>query len=242
MHLTIEFTSENNIVLPIHYNHLVQAFIYKTIDEKLADFLHKTGYGSTRKFKLFSFSNLLGSSNVDILKGEITFNRQVALELSSPISDFCESFANGIIKKTLKIGNNKLETGSIKIDKQVVRGEQAVLKTLSPVTVYSTLYKAERKKYTCYFQPGEEDFRRIAEENLRKKFRAYTGTEPPAGEIEIFPKSQPRLHIIKYKGFIIKGYTGNILIKGPNELIQMAVDSGLGSKNSQGFGCVKIIR
>jgi len=65
MNLSIDFISEKPVVLPIHYNYLVQSFIYSTIDEKMADFLHNKGYGETRKFRLFCFSNIMGRAQVN---------------------------------------------------------------------------------------------------------------------------------------------------------------------------------
>jgi CRISPR-associated endoribonuclease Cas6 len=241
MHICIEMSGENNIILPIHYNHIVQAFIYKTIDKELADFLHNEGYGDDRKFRLFCFSNLSGKAKIESNRGNIIFEPPVFLEVASPDSKFCESFANKILKKAIRLKSNSLEIASIKVDRQDVIKEDITINTLSPITVYSTLKRPDDSKYTCYFQPGEDDFSRIADENLRKKYRAFTGMEPPDGKVSFTPLLQPRLHIVIYKGFVIKGYTGKLRLKGPRELLQMAVDAGLGSKNSQGFGCVKMV-
>jgi CRISPR/Cas system endoribonuclease Cas6 (RAMP superfamily) len=59
MHLILELRSEKKIVLPVHYNHILQGFIYNTINSELADFLHREGYGEKRKFKLFAFREYL---------------------------------------------------------------------------------------------------------------------------------------------------------------------------------------
>lgn len=240
MHLTIEFTSEKAIVLPIHYNHIIQGFIYDTIDEKLASFLHSKGYGEERVFKLFCFSNIFGKADRKSVPDHLVFNNKISLEISSPMSDFCESLANGIFKKTIRLGSNLLDVASIKIDNQLVDAESVTLVSLSPIVAYSTLLRPDSSKYTCYFQPGEEDFQRIVAENLRKKYRAYMNDEPPAKDVFIQPIQLPKMHIVNYKGFIIKGYTCKLRVEGPKELIQVAVDAGLGSKNSQGFGCVRI--
>ena len=202
--------------------------------------MHNTGYGEQRKFKLFCFSNLLGKSI--IRDNYIIFGNRIQLEISSPDEKFCESFANTILKKTVYLGENLLEVGSIEIDRQDVMNNKVTIETLSSITAYSTLIRPNGSKYTCYFQPGEEDFNRIVAENLRKKYRAFTQLEPPVDEVQIKPLSQPRLHIVKYKGFIVKGYTGMLCLEGPRSLLQMAVDAGLGSKNSQGFGCVEIVK
>jgi len=34
---------------------------------------------------------------------------------------------------------------------------------------------------------------------------------------------------------------GNILLRGPSALLQLALDAGIGSKNSQGFGCIVML-
>jgi len=45
---------------------------------------------------------------------------------------------------------------------------------------------------------------------------------------------------VKYKGTVIKGWMGIYRLKGAVSLLKMALDAGLGAKNSQGFGCVEI--
>jgi len=241
MHITIEFSCEKPVTLPFHYNHIVQGFIYNTIDERLADFLHEKGYGEGRNFKLFCFSNIIEKAHIKSESGRIIFGRKVSFVISSPVDYFCESFANGLFKRTLILGENILEVESIKIDRQKINSDIMHIETISPVTAYSTLVKADGRKYTCFFQPGEEDFRRIVDENLRKKYRAFTGREPSQELITIKTLGQTRQHIVLYKGFIIKGYTGRLLMSGPQELLQMALDAGLGGKNSQGFGCVRLV-
>ena len=99
MHLRIEFQTPGTIVLPLHYNHMLQGFIYRTIDEKMAAFLHNRGYGSARKFKLFTFSRLIGTYDNKSKPNHIIYSGSVFLELASPIDDFCESFANGLLRK-----------------------------------------------------------------------------------------------------------------------------------------------
>ncbi|KGP75443.1 hypothetical protein JT05_10495 [Desulfosporosinus sp. Tol-M] len=53
--------------------------------------------------------------------------------------------------------------------------------------------------------------------------------------------NNPRMHILEYKGGIIKGYSGMMLLSGPPPLLQIALDAGLGSKNSQGCGCSEVV-
>jgi len=241
MRISIEMICQNDIILPIHYNLITQGFIYNMIDRELSDFLHNKGYGDSRKFKMFCFSNILGKAHFDEENANLVFKSPIKLVVSSPDDHFCESFANSILKKDIRLGSNTLEIGKIEINRQQINEDKIELQALSPITVYSTLLRPDGRKYTCFFQPGEDDFNRIAEENLRKKYFAFTGMQPPNGKVCFMPLSQPKLHIVKYKDFIIKGYTCKLSVEGPRQLLQIAVDAGLGSKNSQGFGCVKLI-
>lgn len=50
MQIKIGFTSNESIMLPVHYNHIIQAFIYNNIDKDLAQFLHDKGYISYLPF------------------------------------------------------------------------------------------------------------------------------------------------------------------------------------------------
>jgi len=45
---------------------------------------------------------------------------------------------------------------------------------------------------------------------------------------------------VNYRNSVIKGYTGVVELSGPKELLHMTVDAGVGSKNSQGFGCMEM--
>ncbi|MDI6840561.1 MAG: hypothetical protein QMD71_06925 [bacterium] len=62
MRITIILETEDRALsLPIHYNHIIQGFIYDNISKKLAKFLHQKGYiYGKRAFKLFTFSRLYG--------------------------------------------------------------------------------------------------------------------------------------------------------------------------------------
>lgn len=244
IHVNIKFKVKNDCVsLPISYNHLVQSCIYNSISDELADFLHSTGYCvEKRNFKLFSFSRLNGPFQIDKDKKEICFFEKIGLTVSSLVDEFCESLVNTLLTKgEVRIGSNVLEVESINAKKIKIDQPEIKVKTLSPIVVYSTLLGPDGRKYTCYFQPGEPDYNRLISSNLCNKYRAYYNEGAPDGEVTVEKVGQVKMHVINYKDTVIKGYSGKLLLKGPKELLQMAVDAGLGSKNSQGFGCVEII-
>ena len=60
MRIRLTFYSDRNIILPVHYNYVLQSFIYKNIiDPNLSEFIHNNAYSyNKRKFKLFVFSKI----------------------------------------------------------------------------------------------------------------------------------------------------------------------------------------
>lgn len=238
----LQAESKNEITLPIHYNYFIQSALYKTLDREFASFLHNQGYeGGGRRFKLFTFSRLFGEYR--IFKSEITFRTPIKLIVSSPANDFCQSLVNGLLgNRDFQIGNRSLQVESVQIEKPLVEDDILKMRLLSPVVAYSTLLRPEGGKYTCYFQPGDSDFTRIANENLRKKYNALFHQNAPEGTLSIRPLRQPKLHVMKYKGIVIKGYSASLELKGPIPLLQLALDAGIGSKNSMGFGCGEIVK
>jgi CRISPR-associated endoribonuclease Cas6 len=240
MQIKVNFISDKDIILPIHYNYIVQAFIYRNIDKELSDFLHNKGFISNgRTFKLFSFSRIIGKCRID--SGKINFGTKIQLVISSPLDDFCKSIANNMLRSdNLYIGQNSISTEKLEINNQQVIENKIVVITLSPIVVYSTFLRPDNSKYTCYFMPREHAFNRLIKDNLIKKYYALTN-KIIESDIEVIPLGPVKQNLIYYKNTVIKGASGKFLIKGAKELLQVGVDTGFGSKNSQGFGCVKVI-
>ena len=142
----------------------------------------------------------------------------------------------------LYLGANKIKMDQIEILNKKIEGNEIVFNALSPIVAYSTFTRPNGKKYTCYFEPEETDFKRIVSENLIRKYNAIYGEKLSFEEgIQIEGLGKSKMNIVYYKNFLIKGATGKFKLKGDKKLLQLALDVGLGSKNSQGFGCVEII-
>lgn len=244
MHLQIKLRPpQGGITLPIHYNHMVQAALYNSIDPGLSSFLHNKGFADEKRvFKIFAFSLLQGTFVMEKERGSITFKNDIKLTVSSPVEEFCQSLVNTLLTKGhIRLGQAEPEVEGIDAQRYIVGKGRIAVKTLSPVVLYSTLLRPDGRKYTCYFQPGEPDYDKLLNGNIQNKYRAFYGTEPPAEKVSAKPLGRQRLSIINYKGIIVKGYAGRLLLTGPVPLLQLAVDGGLGGKNTQGFGCVELL-
>lgn len=252
MRLTITLQALNfPVKFPLHYNYAIQGFIYHHISTNLADFLHERGYRyEKRVYRLFTFSRLMGKYKIEKESGKIAFAEPFKFQISSPLNEFLQEFAETLARcPDVSIEENSLIVSSIEVQFSPPPISSALIRMLSPVTVYSTLSTCDGKKKTYYYSPFEKEFSQLIQKNLVKKYRAFYDTLPASDEFKISPVkvNKGSEKIIRYtpkKGpdTIIKGWMGIYKIEGNPELIALAYDAGIGSKNSQGFGMFEIVK
>ncbi|MGB9639038.1 MAG: CRISPR-associated endoribonuclease Cas6 [bacterium] len=243
--IILENTENKDIILPIHYNEIIQKIIYKNLPYLLANFLHNIGFRyNNTPLKLFTFSKLF-SDKIKLSKNKIFLKSPIILFISSPIEIIIKILKENLIKKEiLKLSKNNLKIKEItEVNKPEFKNELRI-KTLSPITTYLTLIK-NNKKYTEYIFPDNPLFNKLIKDNIIKKYLIIEGITSK-NEIEPFnfeiTSIDAKIKILKYKNFIIKGVDGELIIKTDNpEIIEKIYDAGLGSKNSQGFGMFEII-
>lgn len=246
MRISIEFKSDKEIILPIQYNHIVQGFLYNSLSDKdYRHFLHHTGYELRNKvFRLFTFSRVIGSFHINRNIERIAFKPPARLIISSPLEPFITDLAETLIKTdTFLIGQNIAQIASISVHRDITFGEKVQIKMLSPMVAYSTVIE-DGKKRTEYASPWKSRFTDIARQNLLTKYQILYGDLPQNQEFKIIPngmQEQKFKAVANYKGTVIEGYNGIYWLKGNPELIKVAYETGLGSKNSQGFGCWEVV-
>lgn len=243
MRLTVTLSPpEGSVVLPVHYNQLLQGALYHCLGEDGA-FYHDDGFRyQKRSFKMFCFSRLVGKAVFDKESGFLRFDGAIKLIVTSPSEDFCSSLASGLLRNgIIYVGGQRLLVSSLQTSDVRLESEVINVRTLSPVVAYATMIRYSGEKYTCYFAPGDPDFESIVSDNLRRKYLAFTGIDVDSiAPLKVVPLGRPRLSVVTFKGTVIKGYTCRLHLEGPTPLLQMALDAGLGSKNSQGFGCLEL--
>lgn len=243
MRLLLELSSEGNFTVPIHYNHHIQSLLYSSISPKLAEILHNYGFPlEKRRFRLFTFSRILGEYRINKDKEKIVFSSPFRFIVSSVMKEFIEEIAEELIRReSVEILFQRVSLNSVEVSDLSINRDRLKIKMLSPVTIYSTLSRADGRKKTYYYTPFEKEFSQLISENARKKFRAFYEKEPD-GEIHLTPLNvnMSNQKIISYKNTVIKGWMGIYELSGSPELMKLVYDTGLGGKNSQGFGCFEI--
>ena len=245
MRLKIKFKPENSTLrLPVHYNGLIQAFIYRHLDEWLALKIHNQGFKdpqAERQLKLFTFSRLIPENSPRVKDRRITFKGPINLIISSPYHEFIQSFGSNLLREgRFYLAGEALELISVEVEPVPQYTEKVIVKALSPITVYSTLETPDGRKKTYYYNPFESDFEELIIKNLQRKLRTWSGIKTDGGSIKPYRINTRNERIIIYKDTVIKGWDGLYELQLPPELFQMAFDAGLGAKNSQGFGCVEV--
>ncbi len=241
MYVTLTLQSETpSWEIPVNYNHLIQAAIYHSLSPEFAGFLHNEGYIiGNRRFALFAFSRLMGSSEYVPKSKTLQFRNPVRLTISSPVERFIHEISQIVLNDGMRIGNSLLHVTGIELESPRVEESMIEVATLSPVVAYSTMLRSDGRKFTVYFQPRQQDFQRIVAENLLRKAKLIYGSDVAFDPIIIRPINVHRKQIVSYKDTIIEAYSGRFVLEGDSRLLQAALDAGLGSKNSAGFGLVR---
>lgn len=236
MNLNIIFSGEN-INLPLSHKHDIQGLIYRAVknSSEFSSFLHDDGYrGGNGVFRLFTFGELIGSHRRQ--NRSIVFPGGFRLEIRSVseqfISDLAEYFRPGsghmLLSNDITVANStvsqtKIESGEIRI------------RTLSPI-----IAKRKSSKKTVYFSPADPEFNEIINSNFRAKYQACYGKEP-ASCIEAFGAEGLTKVVTRYKGLWINAFFADITLRGEPEYLEFLYNTGLGCKNSQGFGMFDVI-
>jgi len=233
---------------PVHYNHLLQGLIYNNLDRALSKWLHEKGhtYGQ-RRFKLFTFSRLFGKRTTS--NGRIRFDGPVHFYLGSVDSEVLGSFAEHLLTKpAVRLGSAGCHVTEVGVEPEpeIDPAKPVIVKTLSPITAYSTLTTPDGRKRTYYYAPQEREWSESLVSNIARKAKALdwsTNVDKDLEKAWVRPykvKSADQ-KVLDFKGFVIKGWTGLYEVNLPEPYFRLAYDAGFGAKNAQGFGMVRVL-
>ncbi|NLO89929.1 MAG: CRISPR-associated endoribonuclease Cas6 [Clostridia bacterium] len=246
MQLTIYFDAPGAIAVPVQYGHLLQGMIYRQMDDPaMRNYLHEQGFVlGKRRFKLFTFSRLMGEDVVyDKKTRRLILKPPIRLTICSPIPSILQELGTGFMRRgKVRIGSAHLEVKEIATAAPKVSENTIRVRMLSPLVVYST-FAQDGRKFTYYYSPYEERFSQLIASNLEKKHLLVYGCSCPADGMSERPvKVDERdMKVTYYKETVVKGWLGEYELSGEPELLQLALDAGLGAKNSQGYGCCKLV-
>ena len=230
--------NENNLTLPLNYNHIIQGIIYSSLsnDTEYQKTLHNEGITLGENYKLFSFSSLCG--NHTISNKMITFIDNVFLEIRSVDSYFIFLVYEYMKQNGITFGNRKLYP-NLKLENKIIQENNITIKMNSPICVFK---KNLENNNTIYLSPRDSEFETAINNNFIRKYSSYYCIEPYSDilitNINLSPKDKVVTNI---KKIYITSWKGEYVLEGSPDYLTFLYNAGLGSKNSQGFGLFEII-
>ena len=147
MKYRIRFVSEEKIILPIQYKHVIQAAFLKWIEDgDYTDFIHGTGYAmGKRNYKLYTVSDILVQGKKEGTK--LIFDKKIEILISSCMDRMDELILNAIEEENMFIlGKRELWVDGYEIIEEDY--EECTVRTVSPVTIHSTFELPGGRKKT----------------------------------------------------------------------------------------------
>ena len=240
MVLIMDFKLTKELNLPVNYQHMLQSALYALVrNEKEEDtnYHDESALYEKRAFRLFVFGRLQGKCRVE--KGRIIFKERISLEVRSAIPKMLEKMSRNLEEKGLNLGKTNLEPFRIHLAEKERKEDTYLLEMDSPIVAYRTL----DDKQTVFYTPWDKEFYELIQDNFRRKYYACYGKEaaeelPELSPVEVCEKDKV---VTKYKGFYITAWKGQYLLKGKPEYLDFLYRTGLGCRNSQGFGLFHVL-
>lgn len=241
--------------VPFNYQYKLSSWIYKILanaDHEYSRWLHNNGYNQSGKpFKLFTFSALKFPNGGYKTSGEGFWisARDISLQVSFYTDKAIETFIQGLFANRDFILTGKQETAHFQVKTvQVVPAPEfsatMQYKCLSPILIS----KPQLSGNSEYLAPDNPEYQHYFISNLTNKL----SIEQPDFQAEMHQISLRILGKFKKKGTTIKQnrteqtkvipYTYSFELHAPVEIQKIMYYAGAGVLNSQGLGCVDVLK
>lgn len=246
MQILFSFTPTNApLNLPLSYHHILQGLVYNMLGEDplFSDFLHNAGYedSESHKYKLFVFSDLMGKYKTQ--GDRIIFPHKILFELRSPSEDLRQVLLDVVTHKQIfYLANQKIELTDVRFSDHLILTESVRIQMISPITLHLGYQDENGVSKTRYISPKDEDFGYYLNKNFGHKYEAAFGRLPEE-PIQIAPESWSnyRKYVTQFNNkTLITAWNGYCTLKGRPDYLNFVYDTGLGDRNSQGFGMFAI--
>ena len=244
-------------LLPINYQYEQSGAIYRILasaDEAYASWLHDNGFrlDNGKTFKLFTYSRfkidkykiLHKEERLQILSDTIEWQLGFLPEKST------EKFIQGVFQdQVFEIGDTKsvvqFIVRSVEAMPEPDYSERMVFATMSPLCL--KLRRSDGK--VNYLSPTDAHSPFLLFNGLFDKYKLFYGKDCPYvfSECKMKVLDTPKSALIKVKAGMpeetrVRGFMCKLEITAPVELMQLMYEGGVGSLNSQGFGCLSVVK
>jgi CRISPR-associated endoribonuclease Cas6 len=225
--------------ISVRYNSLLQGFIYTALgypnfNAPIHDHANRL---ENRPFKLFVFSEINGKSKYLNKEELLYFEEDGYFDFSSYNQDL-----------VIKIIDYMNLNNNILLGKQVVKilgydilndyvspnRNHFTFRTCSPIVCYQT-----ENKRVKYFDPQNKEFSQSIMSNLEKKYFICYNDKMP--DMKIIKIDSIKKKVVYFRKVFYIAYHCSLTIETESlKLVSLILSTGLGSKNSMGFGMVQL--
>ncbi len=267
LHLTIRPLQKASSI-PINYNYYLSSAIYRWIETSSPEysaFLHEHGFqpeGVARRFKHFCFSQLV------VPERSVRDNRlQIRSPLihwyiGMPVEKTLEHLVIGLFERQeffIGSADTRFAVEQVEVLPDPAWSRSMCFRMLSPVTV-SVPEERNGKLIASYLFADDPRVPAALRANIINKYHSLHNGAPERAEMDTAEFSV-RLDddFIRRRGGAarisklitiregqagetrVRGFLCPFTIEGEPELIRLAYESGLGEKNSMGFGMIEVV-
>lgn len=235
MIIQLRLIAKKGFIVPLHYKSLLQGYLYHHFPQDMGSFLHDEGFQSgSRTFKHFVFSDLQEKARK--VGSFLHFDKEITFLVSSPVPEILEGLGEEILRNPGNLGHNLISEALVSQATPDLLAREVAVVMISPLVVYRTLVQEDGRKYTDFLTPHHPDFPTLVKNNLLRKYESLFGDVPTNLSFSIEPLGPFEVRGQYFRNFYLKGTYGRFLLKGDPRLLSLALTTGLGSKNAQGFG------
>ena len=260
IHLALVNPTQN--MMPLNYQYELSNWIFKTIhfgDKQFATWLQKNGYmPDNRKFKLFTFSNIIVPQYKHIDDRLFINSEKVSFMITFQVDDAIENFVIGLFRnQRFSLGDKKssvtLQVKFVEKLNDPVFTNEMVFRAISPIIIIKPSENRETEK-PIYLPPESIEYQKLFFGQLNRKYIATLASQKTksnqplfshSGETKLELLSIPKSRLVKIKAdspeeSLLKGYMYEFKVTAPVHLIKIGFQSGFGEMNSMGFGFVNL--
>lgn len=240
--------------LPINYQYPLQGVIYRTLEKSdigFSTWLHENGYQQNgKRFKLFTFSNLiLPQYEIDKQRERLIVKSDlVTLFISFLPEKSTQQFIQGLFQQqTFQIADPisgvQFMVREIQVMPPLDYHPDTKFRTLSPVCISLR----NERGHMDYLSPIDPCYEQGILTGLLDRYNTINGQPfggTPYCHLQLL--GEPKSTLVRIKAYTpnetrVRGYRYQFKIDLPEELMQIAYESGLGEKGSMGFGMIEAV-
>ena len=228
--------ANDKITLPAFHNRALQGVIYRLLSSEpdYSEAMH-----SSDQYKFFTYSKLNGKA--EHLGRDVVFTGPISFEVRSAVDQTIDILSEALYNLPLiSLGHRKMPVIFCETRSLHIYTDSVVAAMLTPITVHETLEDGK----TLYYRYDEDLFYERIRENALRKYEDFTGEalSYDAFEIQRYAVRESDKNVSTFKNIYITGWNGLYRLSGDPDLLEFLYYTGIGDRNSQGYGMFKLYR